>query len=51
MVGEENREVKHDNDAQTLTVRIKEGKWDMIQLEKDLLKIIPSHLILNLEVM
>jgi len=51
MVGEENREVKHDNDAQTLTVRIKEGTWDMIQLEKDLLKIIPSHLILNLEVM
>lgn len=51
MVGEENREVEHDNDTQTLTVRIREGLWDMTQLEKDLLKIIPADLILKLEVM
>lgn len=51
MVGEENREVEHDNDTRTLTVRIKEGLWDMTQLEKDLLKIIPADLILKLEVM
>ena len=51
MVGEENREVEHDNDTRTLTIRIKKGLWDMTQLEKDLLKIIPADLILKLEVM
>lgn len=51
MVGEENREVEHDNDTQVLTVRIKEGLRDMTQLRKDLEKIIPAPLILKLEVM
>lgn len=51
MVGEENRQVEHDNDTQTLTVRIKNGSSDMGQLRKDLEKIIPAPLILNLEVM
>lgn len=51
MVGEENREVEHDNDTQVLTVRIKEGLRDMTQLRKDLEKIIPQNLILELEVM
>ena len=51
MVGEENRQVEHDNDTQVLTVRIKEGLRDMTQLRKDLEKIIPQNLILELEVM
>lgn len=51
MVGEENRIVEHDNDTQTLTVKIKEGLTDMGQLRKDLEKIIPQNLILKLEVM
>ena len=51
MVGEENREVEHDNDTQVLTVRIKEGLRDIAQLRKDLEKIIPAPLILKLEVM
>lgn len=51
MVGEENREVEHDNDSRTLTVKIKDGLWNMAQLRKDLEKIIPADLILNLEVM
>lgn len=51
MVGEENREVEHDNDTQTLIVRIKDGLRDMNQLRKDLEKIIPANLILKLEVM
>ena len=51
MVGEENRFVEHDNDTQVLTVRIKEGLRDMIQLKKDLEKIIPQHLVLDLGVM
>ena len=51
MVGEENRQVEHDNDTQTLIVRIKEGLRDMNQLRKDLEKIIPQNLILKLEVM
>lgn len=51
MVGEENRYVEHDNDTQTLIVRIKEGLRDMTQLRKDLEKIIPATLILKLEVM
>lgn len=50
MVGEENRQVEHDNDTQVLTVRIKEGLRDMVQLRKDLEKIIPTPLILKLEV-
>ena len=51
MVGEENRQVEHDNDVQTLIVRIKEGSRDMNQLRKDLEKIIPQNLVLKLEVM
>lgn len=51
MVGEENREVEHDNDTQVLTVKIREGLRDMNQLRKDLEKIIPAHLILELVVM
>lgn len=51
MVGEENRQVEHDNDTQVLTVKIKEGLRDMTQLRKDIEKIIPADLILNLEVM
>lgn len=51
MVGEENRQVEHDNDTQVLTVRIKDSSRDMTQLRKDLEKIIPQNLILNLEVM
>lgn len=50
MVGEENRQVEHDNDTQVLTVRIKEGLRDMTQLRKDLEKIIPATLILDLGV-
>lgn len=49
MVGEENRQVEHDNDTQTLRIKIKEGLIDMVQLRKDLEKIIPANLILELE--
>lgn len=50
LVGEENRTVEHDNDARTLTVKIKDGLTDMSKLRKDLEKIIPANLILKLEV-
>lgn len=51
LVGEENRIVEHDNDTQTLTIKIKEGLVNMFQLRKDLNKIVPQPLILNLEEM
>ena len=51
MVGEENRQVEHDNDTQTLTIRIKDGLRDLNQLQTDLEKIVPQNLILKLEVM
>ena len=50
IVGEENRTVVRDNDIRTLIVRIKDGLTDMNQLRKDLEKIIPSDLILDLGV-
>lgn len=50
IVGEENRTVVMDNDIRTLTVKIKDGLTDMIQLRKDLEKIIPADLILDLGV-
>ena len=49
IVGEENREVEFDNDIQTLTIRIKEGSWNLDQIKSDLEKIIPQNLILRLE--
>lgn len=51
MVGEENRQVEHDNDTQVLTIRIKEGTIDMYHLRRDLEKIVPQNLILELGVM
>lgn len=51
MLGEENRIVEHDNDTQTLTVKVKEGTVNLFQLRKDLNKIVPQHLVLNLEEM
>lgn len=51
LVGEENRQVEHDNDTQVLTVRIKDGLVNMEQLRVDLEKIIPQHLVLDLGVM
>lgn len=50
MVGEENRQVDFDNDTRTLTVKIREGLRDMTQLRKDLEKIIPADLVLELVV-
>lgn len=50
IVGEENRTVEVDNDIRTLIVRIKDGLTDMNQLRKDLEKIIPADLILDLGV-
>ena len=49
-VGEENRTLYVDNDTRTLVIRIKDGLTDMIQLRKDLEKIIPADLILDLGV-
>ena len=51
LVGEENRAVEHDNDTQTLTIKVKDGLTDLAQLRKNLEKIIPENLILKLEVM
>ena len=51
IVGENNYEVEHDNDVQVLNVKIREGSRDMNQLRTDLEKLIPAHLVLNLEVM
>lgn len=51
LVGEENRQVEHDNDTQVLTVRIKDGLVNMEQLRVDLEKIIPQQLVLDLGVM
>ena len=50
IVGEENRSVVVDNDIRTLIIRIKDGLTDMNQLRKDLEKIIPADLILDLGV-
>ena len=48
LVGEENRQVEHDNDARIITVKIKEGIINMDQLRNDLEKIIPVDLVLEL---
>lgn len=50
MVGEENRTVDYNNDTQTITIRIKDGTTDMSQLQRDLDKMLPSELVLDLEV-
>ena len=50
MVGEENRTVDYNNDVQTITIRIKDGTTDMSQLQRDLDKMLPSELVLDLEV-
>ena len=49
MVGEENRTVDFNNDTQTITIRIKAGITDMAQLRRDLDKMIPANLALDLE--
>lgn len=49
MVGEENRTVDFNNDTQTVTIRVKAGLTDMAQLRRDLDKMIPSELVLDLE--
>ena len=51
IVGEENRTVDLDNDTRILTIRIKSGLTDMNQLERDLEKIVPEDLVLELDVM
>lgn len=50
LVGEENRTIDHDNDTNTLIIRVKEGLTDMVQLRKELERIIPQNLILDLKV-
>ena len=50
IVGEENRIVEVDNDVRTLIIKIKDGLTNINQLRKDLEKIIPSDLILDLGV-
>lgn len=49
MVGEENRTVDFNNDTQTITIRIKDGLTDISQLKRDLDKMLPSELVLDLE--
>lgn len=48
MVGEENRQVEHDNDTQVLTIRIKDGLINKTNLRQDLEKIIPQNLVLRI---
>lgn len=50
LVGKENQMIDYDNDTQTLTVRIKEGIIDMYQFRRDLEKIVPQNLVLDLGV-
>ena len=48
--GEENREVEYDNDTQVLTIKIKNTSRDMTQIQRDLERIIPQNLVLDLVV-
>lgn len=50
IVGEENRIVDYDNDSRVITIKVREGLTDMSQLKRDLNKMLPSNLVLNLEV-
>ena len=50
IVGEENRTVEVDNDARTITIRVKDGLTDVDYLKSDLDKIIPMDLVLDLGV-
>lgn len=51
MVGEENRFVDYNNDTRTVVVKIKEGVTDLLQLNRELKKIVPATLILDIGVM
>ena len=50
IVGEENQSCEYDNDTLTLTIRLKSGLADMYQVRRDLEKIVPQNLVLDLGV-